>query len=47
MNEVGEMSNAAQEFGGRWTKEKLGILRRYLDAYTKALKHQKFKTGLH
>ena len=29
-------------FGGRWTQEKLEILRRYLDAYTTALKNQPF-----
>ena len=29
-------------FGGQWTDEKLGILRRYLDAYTTALKNQPF-----
>ena len=29
-------------FGGPWTKEKLEILERYLDAYTTALKNQPF-----
>lgn len=29
-------------FGGTWTQEKLGILRRYLDAYTTALKNSSF-----
>ena len=29
-------------FGGQWTEEKLEILRRYLDAYTTALKGQPF-----
>ena len=29
-------------FGGQWTSEKLEILRRYLDAYTTALKNQRF-----
>ena len=29
-------------FGGPWTQEKLGILRRYLDSYTTALKNQPF-----
>ena len=29
-------------FGGPWTQEKLEILRRYLDAYTTALKNQPF-----
>ena len=31
------------EFGGAWTEEKLGILERYLDAYTTALKSTPFK----
>ena len=35
------MSNAPS-FGGAWTREKLEILRRYLDAYTTALKNQGF-----
>ena len=30
-------------FGGPWTNDKLEILRRYLDAYTTALKNQPFK----
>ena len=30
-------------FRGPWTQEKLGILRRYLDAYTTALKDRPFK----
>ena len=34
------MSSAS--FGGPWTQEKLEILRRYLDAYTTALKNQPF-----
>ncbi len=29
-------------FGGEWTGEKLEVLRRYLDAYTTALKRQRF-----
>ena len=29
-------------FGGPWTEKKLEILRRYLDAYTTALKNQRF-----
>ena len=29
-------------FGGRWTEQKLEILGRYLDAYTTALKNQRF-----
>ena len=31
-----------RSFGGSWTQEKLEILRRYLDAYTTALKNQPF-----
>ncbi len=31
------------DFGGPWTIEKLGILEKYLDAYTTALKNQPFK----
>ena len=30
-------------FGGQWTRDKLEILRRYLDAYTTALKNQPFR----
>ena len=30
-------------FGGDWTEQKLAILRRYLDAYTTALKDQPFR----
>ncbi len=30
-------------FGGPWTKSKLEMLRQYLDAYTTALKNQRFK----
>lgn len=33
----------ASTFGGSWTHEKLEILRRYLDAYTTALKRQRFQ----
>lgn len=32
-----------QQFGGQWTEDKLEILRRYLDAYTTALKNQPFQ----
>ena len=35
--------DASAEFGGPWTLEKLGILERYLDAYTTALKDQPFE----
>lgn len=33
---------AEHSFGGQWTRDKLEILRRYLDAYTTALKNQPF-----
>jgi len=33
----------SSSFGGAWTKEKLEILERYLNAYTTALKEQQFK----
>lgn len=33
----------ATRFGGPWTEVKLGILRKYLDAYTTALKKQPFR----
>ena len=32
-----------QAFGGSWTRQKLEILERYLDAYTTALKNQDFR----
>ena len=35
-------SESAQPFGGAWTQEKLDILEAYLDAYTTALKNQRF-----
>ena len=34
---------AQMSFGGQWTLEKLEILRRYLDAYTTALKNTQFR----
>ena len=34
---------ATSSFGGPWTEQKLEILRRYLDAYTTALKNQPFQ----
>ena len=37
------MNNANPSFGGTWTREKLDILERYLDAYTTALKNKPFK----
>ena len=33
----------APTFGGRWTRDKLEILRRYLDAYTTAMKNLGFR----
>lgn len=36
------MSSANTGFGGPWTEEKLAILKKYLDAYTTALKNQPF-----
>ncbi len=36
------MGSADTSFGGPWTKEKLAILNKYLDAYTTALKNQPF-----
>ena len=36
-----DMTNTS--FGGAWTEEKLGILERYLDSYTTALKNQPFQ----
>lgn len=33
----------APRFGGQWTEDKLDILRGYLDAYTTALKNQRFR----
>ena len=32
----------ANQFGGRWTQDKLKVLQEYLDFYTKALKNQPF-----
>ena len=37
------MRSANTGFGGPWTEEKLAILKRYLDAYTTALKNQPFR----
>lgn len=36
------MTTNSSQFGGKWTKEKLDILEKYLDSYTTALKNQKF-----
>lgn len=47
MREIQTMTNesgtAAQSFGGAWTERKLDAIKRYLDAYTTALKKQSFK----
>ena len=32
-----------REFGGPWTEIKLDVLKKYLSAYTRALKNQKFE----
>ena len=37
------MSKQHDGFGGSWTEQKLGILEKYLDSYTTALKNQNFK----
>lgn len=37
------MIEQATSFGGDWTEDKLGILERYLDSYTTALKNQHFR----
>ena len=36
-------SQRGKRFGGSWTKQKLDILQRYLNAYTTALKNQPFR----
>ena len=36
-------TGVAQSFGDLWTKEKLDIIEAYLDAYTTALKNQRFR----
>lgn len=40
-----QRNSSSHRFGGPWTEEKLTILRKYLGAYTQALKHQTFRTG--
>ena len=37
------MKSANTGFGGPWTEEKLAILKKYLDAYTTALKNKSFR----
>ena len=49
MQDVGEtemgdhVAEARARYGGRWTSEKLDILEKYLNAYTRALKNQPFQ----
>ena len=38
-----QVAEPAGSYGGDWTRRKLGILKRYLDAYTTALKNAPFK----
>ena len=38
-----EIAEPQAKYGGRWTKEKLEILEKYLNAYTTALKNTPFK----
>ena len=40
---TGNPGSSPNSFGGQWTIEKLDILKRYLDAYTTALKNQPFR----
>ncbi len=39
------MTGGIPRFGGRWTEQKLSILRKYLSAYTTALSKAPFKTA--
>lgn len=41
-SENGSAQSSIQRWGGPWTEDKLEILRRYLDAYTTALKYKNF-----
>lgn len=43
MNGIDKTKKSSLKFGGDWTRKKLDILERYLDAYTTALKNMKFK----
>lgn len=43
MNGINGTKESSPKFGGNWTRKKLDILERYLDAYTTALKNMKFK----
>ena len=40
---MGSGAMAHERFGGAWTKAKLNVLQRYLEAYTTALKNQPFR----
>ena len=42
MNEIDRTEEASPKFGGDWTRKKLNILERYLNAYTTALKRKSF-----
>lgn len=42
MNGINGTKESSPKFGGNWTRQKLDILERYLDAYTTALKRQPF-----
>ncbi len=42
MNEIDRTKETLPNFGGYWTRKKLDILERYLDAYTTALKRKSF-----
>ena len=43
MNRIDRTKESSPKFGGDWTRKKLDILERYLDAYATALKNMKFK----
>lgn len=43
MNRIDRTEESLPKFGGDWTRKKLDILERYLNAYTTALKNMKFK----
>ena len=39
------MADSSHQFGGAWTEQKLGILRKYLSAYTTVLSRAPFRTA--
>ena len=43
MTSTNHDKDKSAKYGGPWTREKLNILEKYLNAYTKALKDQPFK----